>query len=124
MAFTSDRSGHTEIWVVDAEGRHALLWRIPVEDGEEVVVEGYRSSAGSWDLTAQGLYFVDQEPSSSGTSWVVRFQGVDRCPATVVAQLRHPPFLGGPAVSVASDGRWMLSKSQGESNLMRVKIFR
>ena len=57
------------------------LWRIPVEGGdEEVVVEGYRSSHGSWDLTAEGLYFVDQEPSSSGTSWVVRFQGFDRRP--------------------------------------------
>jgi len=52
------------------------LWRIPVDGGdEEVVVEGYRSSHASWDLTAEGLYFVDQEPSSSGTSWVVRFQG-------------------------------------------------
>ena len=102
------------------------LWRIPVEGGdEEVVVEGYRSSHGSWDLTAEGLYFVDQEPSSSGTSWVVRFQGFDRRHATVVARLRHPPFLGGPAISVSSDGRWMLStQSQGESDLMLVEIFR
>jgi Tol biopolymer transport system component len=102
------------------------LWRIPVKGGdEEVVIEKYRSSLGSWDLTTEGLYFVDQEPSSSGTSWVVRFQGFDRRHATVVAQLRHPPFLGGPAVSVSSDGRWMLStQSQGESDLMLVESFR
>ena len=102
------------------------LWRIPVEGGdEEVVIEEYRSSLGSWDLTAEGLYFVDQEPSSSGTSWVVRFQGFDRRHATVVARLRHPPFLGGPAISVSSDGRWMLStQSQGESDLMLVETFR
>jgi Tol biopolymer transport system component/DNA-binding winged helix-turn-helix (wHTH) protein len=102
------------------------LWRIPVEGGdEEVVLEGYRSSHGSWDLTAEGLYFVDQEPSSSGTSWVVRVQGFDRRHATVVARLRHPPFLGGPAISVSSDGRWMLS-TQGyqESDLMLAQIFR
>ena len=92
---------------------------------EEVVVDGYRSSAVSWDLTAEGLYFVDQEPSSSGTSWVVRFLGFDRRDATEVARLRHPPFLGGPAISVSSDGRWMLStQSQGESDLMLVETFR
>jgi Tol biopolymer transport system component len=102
------------------------LWRIPVEGGaEEVVIEGYRSSAVSWDLTAKGLYFVDQEPSLSGTSWVVRFQGFDRRHATVVAQLRHPPFLDGPAVSVSADGRWMVStQSQGESDLMLVETLR
>ncbi len=102
------------------------LWRIPVKGGdEEVVIEEYRSSLGSWDLTAEGLYFVDQEASSSGTSWVVRFQDFDRRHATVVAQLRHPPFLGGPAVSVSSDGRWMLStQSEGESDLMLVESFR
>ncbi len=102
------------------------LWRIPVEGGEEeVVLEGFRSSHGSWDLTSEGLYFVDQEPSSSGTSWVVRFKGFDRRDATEVARLRYPPFLGGPAVSVSSDGRWMLStQSQEESDLMLVERFR
>jgi Tol biopolymer transport system component/DNA-binding winged helix-turn-helix (wHTH) protein len=105
--------------------QNAIL-RIPVEGGdEEVVVEGYRSSHGSWDLTAEGLYFVDQEPSSSGTSWVVRFQGFNRRHATVVARLRHPPVTGGPGVSVSSDGRWMLStQTQGESDLMMVETFR
>jgi Tol biopolymer transport system component/DNA-binding winged helix-turn-helix (wHTH) protein len=104
----------------------SAIWRIPVEGGdEEIVVEGYRSSHGSWDLTAEGLYFVDQEPSSSGTNWVVRFQGFDRPHATVVARIQRHPFLGGPAVSVSSDGRWLLStQSQGESDLMLVEKFR
>jgi hypothetical protein len=102
------------------------LWRIPVEGGDEkVVIEGYRSSAVSWDLTPEGLYFVDQEPSSSGTSWVVRFQGFDRRHATEVARLQHPPYLDGPAISVSSDGRWMLcTQSQGGSDLMLVETFR
>jgi Tol biopolymer transport system component/DNA-binding winged helix-turn-helix (wHTH) protein len=102
------------------------IWRIAVDGGdEEMVVEGYRSSHASWDLTAEGLYFVDQEPSSWGTSWVVRFQGFGRRRATEVARLRHPPFLGGPAVSVSPDGRWMLStQSHGESDLMLVTTSR
>jgi eukaryotic-like serine/threonine-protein kinase len=102
------------------------IWRIPVEGGdEEVVVESFRSSSGSWDLTAEGIYFVDQGPSSSGVQWVVRFLGFGQRQATEVARLGHPPFLGGPAVSVSSDGRWLLSTQvQGESDLMLVEAFR
>ncbi len=102
------------------------IWRIPVEGGhEEVVVESFRSSSGSWDLTAEGIYFVDQNPPSSGVQWVVRFLGFGQRQATEVARLSHPPFLGGPAVSVSSDGRWLLSTQiQGESDLMLVEAFR
>jgi Tol biopolymer transport system component/DNA-binding winged helix-turn-helix (wHTH) protein len=161
--FASNRSGRWQVWKVPSsgeeagnarqvthgggfaalestDGRHLYftrqysgtldqktsLWRIPVDGGdEEVVVGAYRSSAGSWDLTAEGIYFVDQEPSSSGTSWVVRLQAFGRRPATKVARLRHPPVLGGPAVSVSPDGRWMLStQSEGESDLMLVESLR
>ena len=60
-----------------------------------------------------------------GNELVVRFRGFDRPHATEVARLRYPPSLGGPAVSVSSDGRWMLStQSQGESDLMLVESFR
>ena len=102
------------------------IWRVPVEGGdEEVVIESFRSTQGSWDLTAEGIYFVDQRPSTSGMQWVVRFLAFGQQHATDLARLRHPPYLGGPAVSVSSDGRWMLStQSQGESDLMLVEAFR
>jgi Tol biopolymer transport system component len=102
------------------------IWRIPVEGGdEEVVIESFRSTPGSWDLTAEGIYFVDQRPSTSGMQWVVRFLAFGQQHAIDLARLRHPPYLGGPAVSVSSDGRWMLStQSEGESDLMLVEAFR
>ena len=102
------------------------LWRVPVEGGdEEVVIKGFRSSHGNWDLTAKGLYFVDEEPSSSGMSWVVRFQAFDGHHAIEVARLQHPPFLAGPAITVSADGRWMLStQSERLSDLMLVESFR
>jgi hypothetical protein len=102
------------------------IWRSPVEGGdEEVVVESFRSSAGSWDLAADGAYFVDQSPSAAGMQWVVRFLGFGQHHASEVARLRHPPFLAGPAVTVSSDGRWMLStQSRGQSDLMLVESFR
>jgi len=102
------------------------IWRIPVEGGdEEVVIESYRSTHGSWDLTAEGIYFVDQRPSTSGMQWVVRFLAFGQQHATEVARLRHPPYLGGPAVGVSPDGGFLLStQSQGESDLMLVEGFR
>jgi eukaryotic-like serine/threonine-protein kinase len=100
------------------------IWRIPVEGGdEEVVIEGLQT--GSWELTDEGIYFVDQDSSSSGTRWVVRFRGFDQRHATEVARLRLPPFLGGPAISVSRDGRWLLStQRQEDSDLMLVESFR
>ena len=69
------------------------IWRIPVEGGdEEVVVESFRSTPGSWDLTADGVYFVDQTFSGAGMRWVVRFLGFGQRQATEVASLRHPPY--------------------------------
>jgi Tol biopolymer transport system component len=96
------------------------IWRIPVEGGrEEAVVESFRSSSGSWDVASDGIYFVDADPSSAGGQWILRFQKSGQRRATDVARLRHPPFLGGPAVSVSPDGRFLLStQGQGGSDLM------
>src|SRR5262245_59104783 len=47
------------------------------------------------------IYFVDQEPPSSGQSWVVRRQRFDQRDATEVARLRYPLLLGAPAPSAS-----------------------
>jgi serine/threonine protein kinase/Tol biopolymer transport system component len=102
------------------------IWRVPVEGGdEEVVIESLRSSWGNWDETAEGIYFVDEDTSSSGRQWVVRLFRFDRRRAVVVSRLRDPPFLDGPAFDVSSDGRWALfMQEQRESDLMLVENFR
>jgi hypothetical protein len=72
-------------------------------------------------VTSEGICFVDEESPSAGGQWVVRFLAFEHCRAIEVARLRHPP-LDGPAVSVSSDGQWMLSsQSQGGSELSLVE---
>jgi Tol biopolymer transport system component len=109
----------------DSETENAI-WRMPVEGGkEQVVVESLRSSWGSWDVAAEGVYFVDQKATSSGMRWVVRFLRFGQGPATEVGQLTYPPYLSGPALSVSPDGRWILStQQQSGSDLMLVEGFR
>jgi Tol biopolymer transport system component len=101
------------------------IWRVPVDGGEEeVVVPSLRSSWGNWDVTSEGLYFVDKGPSADDP-WVVRFLGAGQRRAIDVARLQHRPYLDGPAVSVSPDGRFLLStQGQGASELMLVEDFR
>jgi hypothetical protein len=103
------------------------IWRIPVEGGdEEVVIESVPSSDTNWDVTAEGIYFVDRhEASTPQEHWVVNLFRFDRRRISEVATLRYPPRLDGPALSVSSDGRWVLvSQMQEESDLMLVENFR
>ncbi len=160
--FASNRSGQWQVWKVPSEGETAggarqvtrgggvtaiesldgkyvyfsrgpsgplnpqtAIWRVPVEGGDEqVVVESFRSSTGSWDVTSQGIYYVDKAASSTGDQWVVRFLGFGQRRPTEVARLAHPPFLSGPAIGVSPDGRYLLStQSQGGSDLRLVEKF-
>jgi hypothetical protein len=67
----------------------------------------------------------DLGTTGSGQHWVVNFLDFESRRVTQVAQLRHPPFLNGPALDVSSDGRWILSTQvQEESDLMLVEDFR
>ena len=103
------------------------IWRVLVDGGnEEVVVESLLSSDTNWEVTAEGIYFVDRPRGSvSPGPWVVHFLNFDQRRVNEVSTLRYPPRLAGPALGVSSDGRWMLvSQLQAESDLMLVENFR
>jgi eukaryotic-like serine/threonine-protein kinase len=125
--FAIESTDGTQVYFSRANTRQGqdAISRIPVEGGEEeVVVESLCSTGGSWDVTSEGIYFVDNGPSAD-EPWVVRLQRFGQRRATDVAHLQHPPYLGGPAISVSPDGRWLLStQSQGGSELMLVEDFR
>lgn len=103
------------------------IWRMPVAGGEEEVVIGsLPSSDTNWEVTPRGIYFVDRhEASTEGEHWVVALFDLGRREATDVASLPYPPRLAGPALSVSSDGRWILtSQEQEESDLILAENFR
>jgi Tol biopolymer transport system component len=103
------------------------IWRVPVAGGdEEMVIESLLSSDTNWDVTAEGIYFVDRpDTPASREEWVVKLLSFDARRVTEVARLEHAPRLMGPAFSVSSDGRWVLvSQLKEESDLMLVENFR
>ena len=92
---------------------------------EEVVIESLRSSHTNWDVTAEGIYYVDQKPSAEGLKWVVKFFSFASTDTTEVAELQYPPFMFGPALGVSADGRRILStQNEQGSDLMLVENFR
>jgi serine/threonine protein kinase len=101
------------------------IWRIPVEGGEEEpVIETLDSSHTNWDITAEGIYFVDNTSTSEpfGAVNCLRF---DDHSVTQLTQLKNKPFLAGPAFSVSPDGRWILSgQVESGADLMLVENFR
>jgi Tol biopolymer transport system component/tRNA A-37 threonylcarbamoyl transferase component Bud32 len=101
------------------------IWRIPVQGGEEEpVIESLDSSHTNWDITAEGIYFIDH-PSDSEALWAVNFLRFDDRSVTQLARLKNKPFLAGPAFSVSSDGRWILSAQiESGADLMLVENFR
>jgi hypothetical protein len=110
----------------DHAGGVTDIMRVPVEGGdEEVVVESSRSGFGQWGLSTRGLHFVDQEPSPTGTRWVVKALGFEQGLPREVGELEGPIEFFGPSFDVSSDGRWILSTHQREeSDLMLAENFR
>jgi Tol biopolymer transport system component len=161
--FSSNRSGEWQVWKVPAQGEEGAnarqvtrgggfgpiestdgryvyfarrrsqlsdpenaIWRIPVGGGdEEVVIESLSSGWGNWDLTADALYFVDQDASTDEEPWVIHRYGFDRGEVSVVSGPIGPSPPGASAFSISSDGRQaLLWRYESSSDLMLVENFR
>jgi Tol biopolymer transport system component/predicted Ser/Thr protein kinase len=118
LYFNPKRSGRLDL--------ENSIWRAPVDGGvEEHVVGPFRSGDSNWDVSAEGVYFVDRDASASDAGWVVRSQRFDGGPVREVARLTYSPMLAGPAFSVSSDGRRIVSaQRQDGGDLMLVEGFR
>jgi hypothetical protein len=78
-------------------------------------------------VATEGIYFVDRRAGDSPSTqrWGVRLFSLKEHRVSDVSTLRYAPRLAGPALSVSSDGRWILvSQQQEESDLMLVENFR
>ena len=149
--FGSKRSGDWQIWKVPAEGGEAVqvtkkggfaalespdgkfiyyaknrdvpgpLLRMPVDGGEESPVPEFSKAVfwGQWAVGEQGICFVNTESRSA-----IEFFSFTTGQVTEVAALEKK-VLGGPSLSVSSDGRWILfvQIDRNDSDLMLLENF-
>jgi Tol biopolymer transport system component len=147
--FSSNRTGDHELWRVPTEGgdeiqvtagegsywyaaesadgrflyyaKSGQLWRMPLNGGDEtVVLEGIRSSG--WELTAQGVYFIDpdSEPYPS-----IQFFDLATKHITQLGEVREPLLtIGARWMSVEPDGKWLLcTVTETEEDIKLVENF-
>ena len=152
--FGSNRSGDWQIWKQPAQGGtavqvtktegareafesldggfvyyakyHALgIWKVPVSGGEETQVLD-RGGEGFWALTGQGICFFDFSGSAGAAA--LKFHNFATGKVTLLREFSKdtPIDTSGTALTVSSDGRWILytQYDQSGSNLMLVENYR
>jgi len=148
--FWSNRSGDGELWKVPAAGGQAVrltenggfeakeskdgnwlyysksseqgVWKMPIQGGTETLVLN-RKCGRFWDVTDQGICFIDLDakPHASinvynfDTQWVTRIGTIDK----------GPRFSDFGALAVSPDGQWLLypQVDRVESHIMLVENF-
>ena len=151
--FGSNRSGNWMIWKVPSEGGKPIqvtkeggmdaresadgqfvyyhgyynrqkkgIWRVPVAGGPETLVldsEVY----DDWDLTEQGIYFIDENAKPVPTICFYDFVG--RRIKNVAPVHGDPEFALAASLSVSPDGKWLLySGGISTSDIMMIDNFR
>jgi len=148
--FGSKRGGDWQVWKVPAEGGQAMqvtkkggfaalespdgrfvyysngpIWRVPVNGGEEMPIPGFSEAVpwGQWAVSEPGIYFVRLEASSSRSH--IEFFSFATRQVTEIATLEKK-IVGGPSLSVSSDGRRILFAQidRNDSDLVFVENFR
>jgi Tol biopolymer transport system component len=152
--FASNHTGSQQIWKARAEGGGLLqltqrggthpfespdgrfvyfanpddfaIWRVPAEGGEAAVVQKNLYNPDSWDVTADGIYFVSEERlASAARQWVLKLFRFDTQQVTMITRLSRRPHSPTP-LDVSPDGKWFLyvQNDRDESDLMLVENFR
>jgi Tol biopolymer transport system component/DNA-binding winged helix-turn-helix (wHTH) protein len=149
--FHSNRSGASQVWKMRTDGSGAVqvtrngggtalesadgkflyyskatprgpsLWRVPVEDGEEVeVLEGI-SDATTFALTDQGIYFIPRREPTAGAS--IQFLSFADGKIKTIIAIAKPVFVG---FTVSRDGQSLLYTQidQEGSDIMLLENFR
>ncbi len=104
-----------------ATPRGPSLWRVPVDDGEEVeVLEGF-SDATTFSLTDQGIYFIPRRGPTAPAS--IQFLSFADGQIKTIVAIAKPVFIG---LTVSPDGQSILYTQidQESSDLMLVENVR
>jgi Tol biopolymer transport system component len=149
--FCSNRSGDWELWKVAATGGKAQsltqnggfeakesrdgkwlyyskflseqgIWRIPIQGGEATLVLN-RKTERFWDLTEQGICFIDLEAKPHAT---INFYDFATQRVTKIGSVDKELVGGYGALSVSPDGQWVLypQVDRVDSHIMLVENFR
>ena len=148
--FWSNRSGDWELWKIPAVGGQALqltenggfeakeskdgkwlyyskffaqgIWKMPIQGGTGMLVLN-RKSGRFWDLTDQGICFIDLAAKPHPTISLYHF---DTQRVTRIGTVDKEPVTGVGALAVSPDGQWVLypQVDRVESHIMLVDNFR
>jgi Tol biopolymer transport system component len=148
--FCSHRTGDWELWKVPAAGGQAVqltqtggfeareskdgkrvyyckfseqgIWKMPTQGGAGVLVLN-RNSGRFWDLTEQGICFIDLDAKPHATINVYDF---DTQRVTGIGTVDKQLVDGDGALSVSPDGQWVLypQVDRVDSHIMLVENFR
>jgi len=148
--FCSNRSGDWELWKVPAAGGQPLrltqnggfeakeskdgkwlyysksseqgIWRMPIQGGTgRLVLNG--KTERFWDLTDQGICFIDLDAKPHAT---INFYNFDTQRVTKIGSVDKEIVGGDGALSVSPDAQWVLYPQVDhlESHIMLVENFR
>jgi Tol biopolymer transport system component len=148
--FCSSRTGDWELWKVPATGGQPVrltqtggfeakesqdgkwlyyskfseqgIWKMPIEGGNGMLVLN-RKTERLWDLTDQGICFIDLAAKPHAT---INDYNFDTQRVTRIGALDKDPVDVSGALSVSPDGQWVLYPQidRLESHIMLVENFR
>jgi hypothetical protein len=99
------------------------IWRVPVAGGPETLVLDREVSPHHWDLTEQGIYFIDW--NSNPVPTICFYDFATRRVKNLAPVHVEPEFALEDGLSVSPDGKWLLyTGGIGSSDIMMIDNFR